>query len=176
MKRRKELVCVEAAALHAPMCWGNRLSLYLLCPVGSVSLLNLRSRLFDEEGQEICGAEALDFRVLLVEEEEEVEDDAVLSMRGAGVLSGGDSEGVNVPPRPQQHVSSLGFSLEQQLCLQTGNSMHEDLAWKQVREDGTDSCRETHAHEELIQFNTTHLSHRADKALPQLTGLSIRSL
>lgn len=25
MKRRKELVCVEAAALHTPMCWGNRL-------------------------------------------------------------------------------------------------------------------------------------------------------
>lgn len=72
--------------LHVTPDGCNTQSLYILCPVGSVSLLILCSRLFDEEGEEICGAEALDFRVLLVEE---VEDDAVLSMRGAGVGFGG---------------------------------------------------------------------------------------
>lgn len=39
------------------------------------------------------------------------------------VLSGGDSEGVSVSSRPQQHVSLLGLSLKQQLGLQTGHTV-----------------------------------------------------
>lgn len=39
------------------------------------------------------------------------------------VLSGGDGEGVSTTPRPQQQVSSLGLSLKQQLCLQTGHTV-----------------------------------------------------
>lgn len=54
------------------------------------------------------------------------------------VLSGGDSEGVSTAARPQQQVSSLGLSLKQQLCLQTGHAVittaerHKNTAMGQI--------------------------------------------
>lgn len=85
------------------------------------------------------------------------------------VLSGGDSEGVSITSRPQQQVSSLGFSLKQQLCLQTGHTVVTTAGHQR-----THTCCETKGKNFSVHSSKTNfiiLSFRRDASRPHTGSL-----